>query len=42
MSLKESYPNVEQWVSSCGTLEIRTVKDNNIQIALGVGVAPIK
>ena len=35
MSLKESYPNVEQWVSNCGTLEIRTIKANNIEIALG-------
>ncbi len=35
MSLKESYPNVEQWVSNCGTLEIRTINANTIQIALG-------
>ena len=35
MSLKQLYPNVEQWVSNRGTLEIKTNIENKIQIALG-------
>ena len=35
MSIKESYPNIEQWVSHCGTLDIRTVENYKVEVAVG-------
>ena len=35
MSIKESYPNIEKWVSHGGTLDIRTVADYRVEVAVG-------
>ena len=35
MSLKKSYPKVEQWVSYGGTVEIQTVADYKVEVAIG-------
>lgn len=35
MSLKKSYPKVEQWVSYGGAVELQTVADYKVEVAVG-------